>query len=167
MEALGRLFNIASVISPQDLAGGPVTGTRVRVREGEGVAFVYFAGAGTAGEDVTLDVQEHNADTGGTSRDLDVVTRWFSKRAVALDNSETWVKHTQAAASAVDLGDDEGENTVLAVVEVSSKSLSDGFEWVSVNATDPGATAGKLGCVIALVYDLHAQRSPELLAALL
>ncbi|MGI5286636.1 hypothetical protein ACQEVF_25310 [Nonomuraea polychroma] len=167
MEALGRLFNIAAVVAPVDLSGGAQTGARVHLRDGEGVAFVYFADAGTDGEDVDLDVQEHNASSAGTSQDLDVVTRWFSKREATLDNDEQWTKHTQTAASEVDLGDDEGQNQVLAVVEVSSKSLSDGYEWVSVNTTDPGATAGKLGCVLAIVYDLTVQRSPELLADLL
>lgn len=167
MEALGRLFNIASAIAPVDLASGAVTGNRVHLKACQGVAFVYFADAGTAGEDVDLDVQEHNAASAGTSQDLDVVTRWFSKRETTLDNDEVWVKHTQTAGSEVDLGDDEGEAQVIAVVEVSAKSLSDGFEWVSVNTTDPGATAGKLGCVLAITYDLTDQRSPELLADLL
>lgn len=167
MEALGRLFNIGLVAAPVDLAGGAVTGQRVRLRQGTGVAFVYVADAGTAGEDVDLDVQEHNAASSGTSQDLDVVTHFYSKRGTTLDNDEQWVKSTQTAGSEVDLGADEGENTVLAVVEVSSASLSDGFEWVSVNTTDSGSTAGKLGCVLAIVYDLHVQRSPEKMAALL
>ena len=167
MEALGRLFNIASVIAPVDLAGGAATGTRVSVKDCSGVAFVYFAEAGTAGEDVDLDVQQHTAASGGTTADLDVVTRWFSKRETTLDNDETWTKHTQAAASEVDLGDDEGENQIIAVVEVPVTSLSDGYGWVSVNTTDSGATAGKLGCVLAITYDLQAARSPELLADLL
>ena len=167
MEALGRLFNIASVIAPVDLAGGAATGTRVRVSDCSGVAFVYFAEAGTAGEDVDLDVQQHTAASGGTTADLDVVTRWFSKRETTLDNDEQWTKHTQSAASEVDLGDDEGENQIIAVVEVPTASLSDGYGWVSVNTTDSGATAGKLGCVLAITYDLQASRSPELLADLL
>lgn len=167
MEALGRLFNIASVIPPVDLSTGAQTGTRVHLRDGEGVAFVYYAKAGTNGEDVDLDVQQHNAATGGTTQDLDVVTRWYSKREATLDNDETWVKHTQTAASEIDLGDDEGENQVIAVIEVAATQLSAGYQWVSVNSTDPGATAGKLGCVLAIVYDLTAQRAPEALADLL
>ncbi|MFI2426510.1 hypothetical protein ACH5A7_20840 [Streptomyces sp. NPDC018955] len=167
MEALGRLFNVAKVIAPIDLASGAQTGARVHLKDCSGVAFIYFADAGTAGEDVDLDVQQHTAASAGTSADLDVVTRWFSKRETTLDNDEQWVKHTQTAASEVDLGEDEGENEVIAVVEVSTKSLSDGYEWVSVNTTDAGATAGKLGCVLAITYDLTAQRSPELLADLL
>jgi hypothetical protein len=167
MEALGRLFNIGVIVPPIDLASGAQTGGRVRLRQGTGVAFVYVADAGTAGEDVDLDIQQHTAASGGTPADLDVVTRWFSKRETTLDNDEAWTKSTQAAASEVDLGDDEGENQVLAVVEVSANQLTDGYEWVSVNTTDAGATAGKLGCVLAIVYDLSVQRTPENLPVLL
>jgi hypothetical protein len=149
IEALGRLFNIASVVAPVDLSSGAATGARVRLRQGTGVAFVYFAASA------------------GTSSDLDVVTHFYSKREATLDNDETWVRSTQSAASEVDLGADEGENQVIAVVEVQANQLSDGYEWVSVNTTDSGTTAGKVGCVLAIVYDLQAMRKPENLATLL
>jgi hypothetical protein len=167
MKALGRLFDIGVVVPVIDLASAAQTGGRIRLNNGEGVAFVYVAEAGTAGEDVDLDVQEHSAASGGTPQDLDVVTLWYSKRETTLDNDESWVEHTQTAASEVDLGADEGENQVIAVIEVAATSLSDGFEWVSVNTTDSGATAGKLGTVIAIVYDLKVQRTPPNLPVLL
>lgn len=170
IEALGRLFDVASVISPVDLSGGAQTGQRVRLRDGSGVAFIYYSDVGTAGEDVDLDVQEHNASTSGTSQDLDVVTKFFKKQDTSnntLSNDETWTEVTQTAASEVDLGAEEGENEMIAVVEVQANQLSDGFEWVSVNTTDSGGTAGKLGCVLAVTYDLTVQRKPDNLAALL
>lgn len=163
--ALGRLFNIATCIKPIDLSSGAQTGVRCHLKDYEGVAFVYFADAGTANEDVDLDVQQHNVATSGTPLDLDVVTQWWSKRETTLDNDETWTKSTQAAASEVDLGDDEGEVEVIAVVEVTSDQLSDGYEWVSVNTTDPGTTTGKLGCVLAILYGPKIQRTPENLEA--
>jgi hypothetical protein len=163
--ALGRLFNIGTCVVPVDLSGGAQTGVRVHLKDYEGVAFVYYADAGTAGEDVDLDVQQHNVATSGTPADLDVVTVWYSKRETTLDNDETWTKSTQTAASEVDLGDDEGEVQVLAVVEVTADQLSDGYEWVSVNTTDPGTTTGKLGCVLAILYGPKVQRAPENLEA--
>lgn len=170
IEALGRVFDIASVVAPIDLSTGAKTGQRVRLREGTGVAFVYFADVGTAGEDVDLDLQEHNASSGGTSQDLDIVTKFYKKQDTTnntLNNNETWTKVTQTAASEVDLGAEEGENEMIAVVEVQANQLSDDFEWVSVNTTDSGGTAGKLGCVLAIVYDLNVMRKPENMAALL
>jgi hypothetical protein len=165
IKALGRLFNLGLIIPPVDLSGGAQTGIRVHLKDYDGVAFVYIADAGTAGEDVDLDVQQHTVATSGTPADLDTITEWYSKRETTLDNDEAWVKSTQSAASEVDLGDDEGEVQVMAVVEVQASELSDGYEWVSVNTTDSGTTTGKLGTVIAILYDLKVQRAPENLAA--
>jgi hypothetical protein len=168
MEALGRLFNIAKVVVPIDLSSGAKTGSRIHMKDCGGVAFVYVADIGTAGEDVDLDVQQHTAATSGTPADLDTVTHFYSKRdASALDNSEVWVRSTQSVASEVDLGADEGESEIIAVVEVQASQLSDGYEWVSINTTDSGSTTGKLGTVIAITYDLAVQRRPDNLAALL
>lgn len=163
--ALGRLFNVTPAIIPIDLSAGARTGLRIHLKDYEGVAFVYLADAGTAGEDVDLDVQQYTAATSGTTADLDVVTQWHSKRETTLDGDEVWVTSTQAAGSEVDLGDDEGEAEVIAVVEVTSDQLSDGFEWVGINTTDPGTTTGKLGCVLAILYGPKQQRAPASLPA--
>lgn len=167
IDALGRLFNIGVCQVPIDLAGGATTGLRVHLKDYDGVAFVYVADAGTAGEDVDLDVQQHTAASGGTPADLDTVTHWYSKREATLDNDEVWTAHTQAAGSEVDLGDDEGEQQVLAVVEVHAAELSDGYEWVSINTTDSGTTTGKLGTTLAILYDPKVQRKPENLATVI
>jgi hypothetical protein len=167
MHALGRLFNIGVIIPPIDLSSGAQTGGRVHLKGCSGVSFVYVADAGTAGEDVDLDIQQHTVASAGTPLDLDVVTQWYSKRETTLDNDEIWVRHTQTAGSEVDLGDDEGEVQVVAVVEVATHQLSDGYEWVSVNTTDSGTTTGKLGCVIAILHGLDQQRRPDLLDEIL
>jgi hypothetical protein len=163
--ALGRLFDVAPIIIPIDLAAGANTGLRVHLKDYGGVAFVYFADAGTAGEDVDLDIQQHNVATSGTPADLDVVTQFWTKQEATLDNDEQWTAGTQTAASEVDLGDAEGEVQSMAVVEVTADQLSDGYEWVSVNIPDPGTTAGKIGCVIAILFDPKVQRTPSRLAA--
>lgn len=162
---LGRLFDVVPIIIPIDLAAGANTGLRVDMNDCGGVAFVYFGDVGTDAEDVQLDVQQHTVATSGTPLDLDVITTAWTKQEASLDNDEQWTKLTQAAASEVSLGTDEGQLQSMAVVEVTADQLSDGYRWVSVNIPDPGTTAGKLGCVIAIKYDLKYQRSPEKLNA--
>lgn len=167
MEALGRLFDLTVAVTPADLAGGPLTGKRIYLRDWEAVTFVYVSDAGTAGEDVDLTIQEHNASTAGTSQNLAVVTRWWKKREATLDGDETWVLVTQTASATVDLEADEGENENLCAVTVNGSSLSDGFSWISCSTTDSGATAGKLGCVLAILHDGRDTRSPDQLKTLL
>jgi hypothetical protein len=65
-------------------------GKRIHLRNYGGVAFVYVSDAGTAGEDTDLDVQQPTAASGGTTSDLDVVTKLYKKREATLDADETW-----------------------------------------------------------------------------
>jgi hypothetical protein len=162
---LGKSFDIVAGVTPVNLNTAGNTGKRVRLRNCSGVTIIVYAGVGTAASDLAVDLQEHNAATGGISQDLDIITRYYSKQELTLDGDETWSLHTQSAASEIaDVGGagTSAELENLVVIEVGATQLSDGFEWVSLNIPQPGAT--KLGCVIYLLHQLTVQRAPELLA---
>lgn len=161
IRGLGTDFDIGSAFAPVDLGTAGATGHRVHMRNYGGVAFVGYLAAGTAAQNPTFDVQEHNAATGGTSQDLDVVTTYYVKAEATLDGDETWSKVTQTAASEVTDATWDDANQVLAVIQVDAKELSDGFEWLSVNASDPGTA--HVGAGLYVMYDLHVQRAPEAL----
>lgn len=167
MRGLGRLFDIG-LICPPAATNGAVTGKRVHLKNASGVAFVFVGGVATAGDDIQIDVQQHTVGSGGSPLDLDVVTAYHLKSAVSLDNSQTWSRVTQAAASEVTVSatlDTDIQQNLL-VIEVNASSLSDGYEWVSVNVPDLGA-GDKTMTVLAILYDLAVQRDPRNLAALL
>lgn len=163
--ALGRLFDVCHGIAPIDLeTGGGQTGARLHLKNYEGVAIVVYAGAGTANDDLQIDVQEANAATGGTIQDLDIVTTYYHKQELTLDGDEAWTKTTQTAASEItDVGalGTSAELQNILVVEVLATQLSDGFEWISVNIPDLGAAGAKLGCALYIPWGLKAQRAPE------
>lgn len=160
--ALGRSFDIVAGVTPVNLNTGANTGKRVHLKNAAGATIVIFAGVGTAASDLAVDLQEHDAATSGTSQDLDIVTKYYSKQELTLDGDETWSEHTQAAASEIaDIGGagTSAELENLAVIEVGADQLSDGFEWISLNVPQPGAT--KLGCVLYLLHGLSVQRTPQ------
>lgn len=165
MDALGRLIDINPGTVPVDLNTAGSTGLRTGLHDCQGVTFVAVLGAAGSGtEDVTFDLQQHTAGSGGSSADLDIVEQYFVKSEATLDGDELWTKVTQAAASEVTLsGATYAATQVIVVIEVDAEKLSDGFTHVSLNVTDPGAVA-RLGCVLAIRHDLSVQRSPELLA---
>lgn len=166
MEGLGRLFDIG-LVCPPAATNGAVTGQRVHMVNAGAVSFVLIGGVATGGDDLQVDVQQHTVGTGGTPADLDVVTRAYYKSAVTMTNAETWVKHTQAAASEVAISaaaNTDIQQNIL-VVSVNAESLSDGYEWVSLNVPDLGA-GDKTLCVIAILHDLRVQRAPENLRTL-
>lgn len=162
MEGLGRLFDIVAGVAPVDLSGAAATGNRVHLKNCGGATIVAFFGAGTAGDDPVLDLRQHTAASGGTSADLDVVTHYYLKSEATLDGDETWTRVNQSAASEITDPGGAGtsaESQQIVVIEVEGTSLSDGYEWISLDVADTGANA-KLGCVLYLLRDLDVQRDP-------
>lgn len=167
MHGLGRLFDIG-LGAPPAATNGAVTGQRVHLNNCAGVTVVLVGGVATGGDDLQVDLQQHTASSSGTTADLDVITEYWLKSAVAIDNSETWTRYTQAAASEIAVAASETtdiEQNIL-VFEVEASSLSDGYEWISVNVPDLG-TGDKTLTVLYFMRDLAVQRTPANLAALL
>lgn len=163
MKGLGRIFDIGSAFAPVDLnTANAATGHRVHLRNYDSIAFVLFKAAGTAGEDPTITVQEHNANTGGTSQSLAVVDEFFFKAETVLDGDETWTRTTQTAAATV-TDATWAEVELIAVVEVDSQMLSAGFEWISCNIAGTLAAA-QLVSGFYIMHGLKIQRRPDLLA---
>jgi hypothetical protein len=167
MDALGRLFDIGLGWAPVDIdTANAATGKRLSLARASGVTFVVAGGVGAA-DDLVLDVQQHTAYTGGTSADLDVVTKWWIKAETALDNDESWVKVEQTAASECTVvGATYGAMQKIVVIEVDAASLSAGYSHVSLNAAVTTATAQLTTCLY-IVHDLAAQRTPSNLGNLL
>lgn len=162
---LGRYFDIVPAIVPVNLNTGANTGERVHMKDCRAVSIVIFASIGTAGSDLAVDVQESNAATGGTIQDLDIVTKYYIKDSLSLTAATTWSEVSQTAASEIsDTGGagTSAEHSQIVVIEVRAEQLSDGFEWLSVNVPQPGAT--KLGCAFYIRHGLEVMRKPQNLA---
>ena len=162
VRGLGMDFDIGHAIAPVDLGTGANAGARLHMRNYGGVAIVAYFAVGTAGEAITLDVQEHTAAADGTTRDLDVVTTVYTKTEATLDGDEAWAKVTQSAASEVTNADWDDALQGLVVVQVEAESLSDDCEWISVAVPDTGTA--HIGCAFYVMYGLKVQRAPEALA---
>lgn len=155
---LGRVFNASAGAVPTDAVAGAITGNRIHMKDCDTVAFLVIAAAGST-DVLDLDLQEHNAATGGTSQDLDIITKYYYQTEATLDGDETWTEGSQAAGSEItDVG--AASQQQLVVVEVGSEQLSDGFEWVSLNVPDLGTNGTKFVAIINLALDLNVQRKP-------
>jgi hypothetical protein len=162
---LGKDFDIVPAIVPVNLNTAGNTGERVHMKNYRNCAIVIFASIGTAASDLAVDLQESNAATGGTIRDLDIVTKYYIKDALSLTAATTWSEISQSAASEIsDTGGagTSAEHSQVVVIEVDATQLSDGYEWLSINVPQPGAT--KLGCAFYILSGLDVQRAPANLA---
>lgn len=162
--ALGRLFNVSAGAVPTDAVAGAITGNRVSLRDAGGVTFVVIA-TGASTDVLDVDLQEHTAATGGTSQDLDIITKYFYQSEATLDGDETWTEGSQSAASEITNVGAASEETLL-VIEVGAEQLSDGFNYVSLNIPDLGTNGTKHCAILNIVHDLHVQRKPSNLASL-
>lgn len=170
MRGLGHILDITTGINPvADLAAGANTGKRVHMRNYESLCVLFFKNAASAGTDtVTLTLQEHNANTGGTSQNLAAITDWYYKStAAALAGTEAWTEQNQAAAATLALADTgpiKAANQAIVAFEIEAQSLSAGFEWLSINIADPGSGGTILGGVFYIPTRLRIRRRPDLLA---
>jgi hypothetical protein len=163
MHGLGNVFDIGSAFTPVDFnTSDAATGHRVHMRNYESLAFVLFKGAGTAGADPVVTVQEHSAATGGTSQNLAVVTEFYSKTETTLDGDETWARTTQAAAATANMGATSAEEEGIHVIQIEAPQLSAGFEWVSCNIAATVANA-QLVSGFYIVTGLKIMREPTLM----
>ncbi len=168
MRALGNLIDISvGINNVADLAAGANTGKRIHMRNYDTLGILFMKNAASAGtDDVIITVQEHNANTGGTSQNLAAITDWYRKSVASpLLGTETWTETTQAAGATLTLaGASFATHQQLVFFEIESGALSAGFEWLSVNIADPGAAGTILGGVIYIPSGLKIQRNPSLLA---
>ena len=168
MKDLGYAFDVSVGINPvADLAAGANTGKRIHMRNYDELAVLFFKNAASAGsDDVVITLQEHNANTGGTSQNLAAITSWYRKSVASpLLGTEQWVETVQAAGATLTLaGATFATHQQLVLFQVNAMSLSAGFEWLSVNIADPGAGGTILGGVFYIPSGLKIQRRPDLLA---
>jgi len=173
LEALGRLFDLSVGYINIDLNTAGATGKRVSLRNAAGVTFVAILPATAATEDVTFDIQQHTASSGGTSGDMDAggtagtrgIDHFYIKSAATLAGTETWTRVSQTEASEVVVaGATYGASQCIVAIEVSATQLADGYSYVSVISPDPGSTA-RVTTVLAIVHGLEVQRKPANLAA--
>lgn len=166
MLALGRAFDISCGFAPVDTQTGANTGKRVALRNAQGLTVVLFKGAGTGTDVPVFTLNEHNASSGGTSQVLAKITKWHKKSATTLAGTETWTTTTQAAGSTLTLTGEATKQGIY-VFEIDGTSLSDGFNYLSVDVADTGSAGAQLGGVLYILHDLIVQRAPANLAAAL
>ena len=157
-ELLGT-YDIVHLFGPVDMQTAQ-TGKRVLVETAACVTIVVHKAAGTAGDDPTFDVQQADAASGGTIKDLDKVDHYYLKAEATLDADEAWAKKTQTAASEiVDPGgattSAEEEQILVIEIDPATLDIANGFKYISLNCADTGTNA-QLGSALAYLRMAYA-----------
>ncbi len=159
--SLGKI-DIFQAQPVDDFADAANTGLRIAMKQYSHITFVGVWDAGTNGDDIQLDLQEHTASSGGTTQDLDIITEFYHRTETTLDGDEDWTLVTMTAASEIAAIADTAESENLLVFEVHRDQLSDGYTHISIDNPDFGNAGNKWGAILAIGW-LLAQREPTVL----
>lgn len=159
MKPLGALFDIVPAIVPLDLQTAR-TGDWVSLKNAQGVAIVFFKGAGTAADDPTLTVQQATDVSGTSAKDLSVITTVHKKQGT-LTSVGTWTTSTQSAAATYVGDSTSAEEQAVYVIEIEADELDvdNGFDCINVACSDVGTNA-QLGCALYILYGLRHAGAP-------
>lgn len=130
--------NIKSIAGPVDGNTAAITGVRVNMKEYKRVSLIFNMGDSTTATDVSFQLKQHNAASGGTTKALAISNAYFHKVGVATVFTKV---EPSVANDDYDLttlfANDEG----VVVFEVLEEDLdvNGGFAWISVDLTDMGA----------------------------
>ena len=141
---------VVAGIVPIDLSGGAKNGDWVSLSDYDSLTVVYVTDVGTAGQDATIKLQQSTTNAGaGPVKDV-VAGQWYVVQGAALDDDF----ETDGTPGSFE---DDGETMCIARIEITADQLdlANGYAFVRVHASNPGATAGKFG---AAVYILRGAR---------
>lgn len=153
-EGLLSFLQIEAAIIPIDLAAGANNGDWVSLKNYKRCAVLLIADVGTAGEDPIFKLQQAKTAAGGSSKDLNFTVIHEKEGATVLTGVATWTRKTQTAATSYTSATG-GENEQMILVEVDGAELdvANGFKFIQLSVADTGATVGKIGCGLYLLYE--------------
>lgn len=154
-----ELFNLACGFVPVSLATAANPGDWVSMKSYERMAVIFFAAAGTAGDDPTLTLEQATAVAGTSAKAMNF-TRIDTKQGADLLAVADYTTVTQAAANTyTDATSAEVQKIWIVEVKAEDLDVDNGFDCIRASISDIGANE-QLGCL--LYMGRGARYSPPL-----
>lgn len=163
---LGNLFDIVPAIAPLDLQTAR-EGDWMSMKNCQGVAVVVFKGAGTAGDDPDVTIEQATDAAGTDAKDLVAITRIYKKQGT-LTAVTAWSEVTQAVSASFSADATSAEEQAVYVIQVDAEMLdrNGAFDWIRVKVADTGTNA-QLGCALYIPYGLRYPSKPQSLPSMI
>jgi len=162
MLGLGNKFDIIPLISPLDLQTARVSDW-VSMKNARHLAIVLYKGAGTAGDDPVLTLDQASDVAGTGAKALSTITQhWQKQAATDLTGTGVWTRVTQAAGTTLTLNATSAEEAGIYVIPIEADQLDvdNGFDCVRLSIADTGTNA-QLGAAFGVLSDLAVMAAPE------
>ena len=152
------VIDIYANIIPIDLHTGSNAGGWISMRGVGGMLVIVFAGAGAAGDPLTMTLNQGTSISGGGSKVATVITKFFHKTLTStlVTAGSPWTVVTQAAASTWVLTGAAGNTQRIGVLDVRGEQLdvANGFCYIK-NDIAQAATSSQIGCSLYIPYNLR------------
>lgn len=141
---------IVSGFLPVDMTSGANTGDWVSLENYEKLTILLFTGAGTAGDDPTITLQQGKTNSGGTPIDLAVIDKVYVKQDTNLLAVGTFSVVTQSAATTyTELT--SGEDAKIWIFDIYAEDLDDDYKYVQASVADIGSQS-QIGCLLYFLW---------------
>lgn len=185
----GRFLEACNIVlgstTVNDDANDDITGDRINMRDYEGVAIVILKPAGTAGDDLSVDLNQHTAASSGSSKALSAIRDlWFNLGATTLAAASGWVYATITETDAVvtdvlvggvvrksrnanfvvgdavvDITADSNDAIIVFDVKSSDMDGGGGYNWLSLDSE--GDAVGN-ALVLNILYIPYGRKNSDL-----
>lgn len=149
---------IVTAITPVNLATGANAGDWVNMSHYYRCAIVYTAGAGTAGQDATITVQQATSNAGANAKALNF-TRVDTKSATAITSVAQFTTVSQAAGNTFTATHAALQKLWVIDIDASTMDGENGFIYLQASINDVG-TNSQIGGMLYILHDPREQRSP-------
>lgn len=141
---------------PVDMSSGANAGDWVSMENYRRLEIILFKGAGTAGDDPTITVEQATTSSGTSNKALNFTTIY--KRVGTLTSTTSWTRETQSAGNTwTDATSAEAQAIVVIEVDAAMLDADSGFTFVQASVADVGTNAQ----VGAILYRLSEPRYPQ------
>ena len=173
-----------------DDANDDIVGDRINLADYDGCAVVILKPVGTAGDDLSLDFDQHDAASSGNSKALTAIRDlWWCLGSTTLASAAGWVYATvtetdaivtdvlvggvvvrsnhasfTVGAAVVDMLTDINDSIIVFDIKSSALDANNGYKWFSVNSE--GDAVGN-ALVLNVLYIPYGAKNGDLLPRLL
>jgi hypothetical protein len=158
---LGNLFDIVPGFVPVDMQTAANPGDYVSLKNWDGICFVLFKAAGTAGDDPTLTITQAQDVAGTGVKNVTAITDIYTKQGT-LTAVGAWAHTSQAAAATVagDATSAESQGVYYTFVPSEALDADGGFDCIKGAVADVGGNA-QLGCLFYILVGPRFAAAPE------
>lgn len=146
-----ELYRVHPAADITDLVSGAMAGDRVNMALFEQCTIMVQKSDGTSGQDPVITVQQHDAASGGNSKALNFDEYYVASHASDLTaNLDAFTKSDNSADEQITL-DGETEYLVLIPIRAEMLDVDNGYQFVNVGISDPGATGSSYAAAFYLL----------------